>query len=191
MAIIFLDRLDDVQFAPILVVLHPLHILAEAHHHPGHHVLHGDLFFNGKGDAHLDAAAFVEFDRERVLRVTPRRPGRLLRLAAVTLHLHNDLRAFRIIRIYLRQTFQLGQIFGIDIAVKLEQRTSLIVVITRQLVQVVEFPLHVDNGSVHEIGDFVLRVYKIETAEKPVKYLIEGRDVIDVLNQCQAQQLPG
>ncbi len=102
---------------------------------------------------HLGAVALVEFDRERILRITARRPGGFVRLPAVTLHLHDDFYPVRIVRIDLGQAFQFGQIFRIDIAVKFEQRAVLVVVVTRQLVQVVEFPLHVGDGGVHELGN--------------------------------------
>jgi len=190
-AVIFLDRLDDVEFAAILIVLHPLHVLAEAQHHPRDHILHGDLLFRGKGDPPLGAVALVEFDGERILRIAARRPGGFLRLAAVTLHLHDDFLAVRVIRIDLRQAFQFGQVFRVDIAVKFEQRAVVVVVVSLLLVQVVEFPLHVDDGGVHEFGDIHVLVEKLVAAEITVKDLIEHRDVIDILHQCQAQQLPG
>ena len=47
-AVILLDRLDDVEFAAILIVLHPPHVFAETQHHAGDHILHGGLLFRGR-----------------------------------------------------------------------------------------------------------------------------------------------
>jgi len=192
MAVVFLDRLDDVQLAAILIILHPLHILAETQHHPGHHILHGGLLFGRKSHTSPDTAGLVKFYDKRILSITARRFGRFFSLPPVPLHLHHDFDPVHIIRVDFSQAFQFRQIFRADVAVKFKQGTMIIMVVALLLVQIGEFPpLHINKRNVHERRNISLRINVLEAAEITVEDLIEHRDVVDILHQCQAEELPG